>query len=200
MAELALAIIPLIVCTIENYSTVSKVVSRYRHFSDQADEFFGELDVQCKIFHTTVQLLLAPSVGDEQARRMMQDDNDAMWTDSDLDIYMTERFSGSNAPTVRNYLDLIQRQIAKLLEVGKSFGVVTEAVGRVSLLVVFFMIPGLTFEGREFVTQEIAATSWQEDQRRLLRTPYRRAAQDTQSSNKGLQSPGQANRASGREV
>ncbi|EXJ67421.1 uncharacterized protein A1O5_09434 [Cladophialophora psammophila CBS 110553] len=121
MAEFTLAVLPLVITALEHYSTVSRTISRYRNFSDQVQEFFAELDVQCKIFQTSVQLLLTPEVGDDQAVRMLQDENDRGWKDAQLDTYLSERFSGGTASAARNCLDLIRRQIVKLLEVSESF-------------------------------------------------------------------------------
>src|ERR1700761_1403088 len=133
MAELPLAIIPLVISAVEHYSDVTKAISRYRHFSDHIDEFFSELDVQCRIFQTSLQLLLTSAVGDEQAARMLRDENDVGWMDGDLDAYLSERFPDSTASTVRNCLRLIQRQLEKLLEVCKSFHGIAEKVEQVSV-------------------------------------------------------------------
>ncbi|OQV01731.1 hypothetical protein CLAIMM_07032 [Cladophialophora immunda] len=136
MAELALAVLPLVISALEHYSSVSRTISRYRKFSDKADEFFAELDVQCKIFQISVQLLLASEVGDEQAVRMLQDENDSGWKDAALDAFLSDRFSGGYASAATNCLELIRRQISKLLEVSESFKYVAAQVeedGRLSL-------------------------------------------------------------------
>ncbi|KIW97568.1 uncharacterized protein Z519_01152 [Cladophialophora bantiana CBS 173.52] len=52
---------------------------------------------------------------------MLQDENDSGWKDAQLDTYLSERLSGGTASAARNCLDLIRRQIVKLLEVSESF-------------------------------------------------------------------------------
>ena len=116
MAELSLAVLPLVISALEHFSTVRKAVSRYRTFSEYVDEFFAELDIHFRIFHTSVQLLLTAEVGDEQAVRMVADVDDVAWHDSDLDAHLSERFCHTSATSVRNCLFLIRQQIKKLLE------------------------------------------------------------------------------------
>lgn len=133
MAELTLAIIPLIVSAVKHYSDVSKAVSRYRHYSDHIDEFFSEVNVQCRIFQTSLQLLLASAVGDEQAASMLQDEKHLGWEDGDLDSYMSDRFPGANASAAKSCLDLIRRQTVKILDICRGFEEIVDEVEQVGI-------------------------------------------------------------------
>lgn len=117
MAELSLAIVPLVISALQHYSTVRQTISRYRNFSEHVEEFFAELDVQCRIFQTSVQLLLIAEVADGQATRMLENENDVGWTDPDLDAHLCKRFSSRNILSLKSSLFLIRRQIKKLLNV-----------------------------------------------------------------------------------
>ena len=163
MAELTLAIVPLVISAVEHYSDVSKAISRYRHFSDHIDEFFSELDVQCRIFQTSLQLLLASAVGDDQATRMLRDENDGGWTDSDLDVYMSERFPGHTASAVKSCLDLIERQLVKLLETCKSFQLIAETVEQVRVAISLSAVGQADLAGWENILEEESAPYRQED-------------------------------------
>ncbi|KAJ9615801.1 hypothetical protein H2200_001878 [Cladophialophora chaetospira] len=116
MAELTLAILPLVISALDHYTTVHRAVSRYQKFSQHVDEFAAQLRIQCGIFQTSVQLVLATEVGDEQAVHMLGDENDVAWNDSELDSQLSERFSPVTVAAVKDCLSLIQQKIQKLLE------------------------------------------------------------------------------------
>lgn len=131
MAELALAIVPLIISAVEHYSEVSTAISRFRHFSDEVDIFFAELHLQCGIFRTAVQLLLASAVGDEQAARMLHDETHLGWKDPDLDLLISQRFSDCAASVIA-CMKLVHRHIESLQDVSETFKDAIEEVDRVS--------------------------------------------------------------------
>lgn len=132
MAELTLAIVPLIISALDHYSTVRDTLSRYRNFSEYVEEFFAEFTVQCEIFKTSVQLLLTANVGDGQAARMLENENDAGWNDPDLDAYLCRRFSGEKT-LLRNSLFLIRLSIKRLLKVSDLLPDVTSKARIVSI-------------------------------------------------------------------
>jgi hypothetical protein len=132
MAELVLAIIPLVISAIEHYSDVKKGAARYRRFSDDIDDFFMELDSHCGIFKASVQLLLTSAVGSEEAARMVHNLEDTLWKDDKLDVCVSERLGGLLS-AAKSCLRLVHREGEKLSKVCNSYRFIALNVELVSL-------------------------------------------------------------------
>lgn len=134
MAEavsLVLAVAPLIVSAGEHFSSTAEALSRYKRFSDEVDDFFAELNVQCAIFRAAVQLLLASFVGDEQAAQMLLNGQHGGWKDPSLEFYLEERFSICSSAFMDS-LVLLRNRLVSLQKLSESFQHVVEDVNSVS--------------------------------------------------------------------
>jgi hypothetical protein len=130
MAELVLAVIPLVISAIEHFSEVKKSFRQYRHFSNTIDDFFSELDTYCGIFKSSVQILLMSAVGSEDAARMVQSLEDVGWQDDKLDMCVSERF-GSFLSAAKSCLRLIRREGEKLSRICTSYQHIAEEIEHV---------------------------------------------------------------------
>ena len=72
-AGLALAILPLIISSIENYENVSACFARFRHFAPEFNRFQLRLKAQKVIFDNECRLLLSNVVERETAEALFSD-------------------------------------------------------------------------------------------------------------------------------
>ena len=72
-AGLALAILPLIISSVENYENVSACFTRFRHFAPEVNPFQLSLKTQKVIFDNECRLLLSNVVERETAESLFSD-------------------------------------------------------------------------------------------------------------------------------
>ena len=86
IAGVVLGVIPCLVMAMDSYSTLNRLLKRYRNYRDGVYDLLECLETQEIIFSNETVLLLSPITGSRQAREMVQDHDHPAWKDLSTDI------------------------------------------------------------------------------------------------------------------
>ena len=94
-AGLVLAILPLLISTVEHYEDCLKPIQRLCQFTTQAQRFCKLFGIQKTIFRNQCQLLLQNVLEQEDAHKMMIDQKHPTWTDTKVSAQLEEQLDAS---------------------------------------------------------------------------------------------------------
>ena len=86
IGSIVLGVIPCLVMAMDSYSTLNRLLKRYRNYRDGVYDLLECLETQEVIFSNETVLLLSPITGLRQAREMVQDRDHPAWKDSSIDL------------------------------------------------------------------------------------------------------------------
>ena len=115
MAELVLAILPLIISVAEHYEECLAPIQRYLQFSKRVSRFQGRFEIQKTIFQNQCQFLLEEAVDREVAVQMLRDKTHPSWVSRDLDSKLVDQL-GVSKEACKTIIGEVQRILKRLEE------------------------------------------------------------------------------------
>jgi hypothetical protein len=85
VAGLVLGGLPIAIELAKSYRTLSRTYAKYRRCGEEVEEFKRRLKVEETTFCTEIQILLASSIGYEEANRVLTCESDGSPLDEDID-------------------------------------------------------------------------------------------------------------------
>jgi hypothetical protein len=117
---LVLAVLPLLVATVEHYDDVLRPFKRYKNFNSEIKRFKNELSSEQVIFHAESLLLLASITSYDVAAKMLEDRDHPSWKDFELEAKLA-KFLGSSCEACKNIVGLIDEDLSKIREESRFF-------------------------------------------------------------------------------
>ena len=111
--EIVLAILPLVVSTLEHYNDATTAYQRYKHYGNTLLELQESLKIRRTIFHNDVIILLTTVVSNNEALNMVDDHHHPNWMDNEVENALRHLLQTSFEPCV----DLISNLNRKLEEI-----------------------------------------------------------------------------------
>lgn len=133
---LVLAILPLLISTVEHYDDILRPFKRYKNYDFEIKKFKDELASERVIFHAESLLLLSSITSYDVATKMLEERDHPSWKDSNLESKLRE-FLGSSRDACENIISLIDNDLSKIREESQFFNtVICESSMPVSLPVI----------------------------------------------------------------
>jgi hypothetical protein len=133
---IVLAVLPLLISTIEHYDDALRPFKRYKNFDSELKRFKDELSSEKVIFHTESLLLLTSVTSYDIATKMLEERDHPSWKDSELEAKLSQ-WLGASRDACKNIIAVIEDDLKKIREESQFFDTVTcESSVPVSLLLI----------------------------------------------------------------
>ena len=119
-AGFVLAVLPLLISTIEHYDDVLSKFKRYKRVASEFRRFNDELVSEQVIFHPEALLLLASVTTYDIAASMLDDPEHPSWKDFELDVKLSQSL-GSSCSSCKRVVAIIEEDLKKIKEQFRMF-------------------------------------------------------------------------------
>lgn len=94
-AEVALALLPLLISAVEHFNDCFRPLIRYRKFTSELNRLQQLLKIQRAIFRNQCRILLENAVNQDVANRMLEERNHLSWFDAETEKLLLDQLGSS---------------------------------------------------------------------------------------------------------
>ncbi|MCJ1426288.1 hypothetical protein MMC29_004191 [Sticta canariensis] len=120
MAEVALAVLPLVISAIEHYKDCFRPLIRYRKFTSELDRFQQRLKIQKAIFRNQCRILLENAVHQDVASQMLEEHSHFLWCDAQTEELLVKQLGSSREACVA-VIELIDERLRGIEKESRGF-------------------------------------------------------------------------------
>lgn len=135
-AEVALALLPLLISAVEHYKDCFRPLIRYRKFTSELDRFQQRLKIQKAIFRNQCRILLENAVHQDVASQMLEERNHSLWCDARTEKLLVEQLGSSREACVA-VIELIDERLRGIEKESRSFETIVDREYRVIILFLY---------------------------------------------------------------
>lgn len=124
-AEVALALLPLLISAVEHYNDCFRPLIRYRKFTSELDRFQQRLKIQKAIFRNQCRMLLENAVSQDVANKMLQERNPLSWHNAETEKLLIKQLGFSTEACIA-VVELIEERLRDIEKESISFGAIVD--------------------------------------------------------------------------
>ncbi|MCJ1466393.1 hypothetical protein MMC07_005012 [Pseudocyphellaria aurata] len=112
-AEVALALLPLLISAVEHFNDCLRPITRYRKFTSELNRFQHLLKIQRTIFRNQCSILLENVVNQDAAKQMLEERNHLLWCDAETEKLLLDQLGSSREACIA-VVELIDDKLREL--------------------------------------------------------------------------------------
>lgn len=128
--EIVLAILPLVVSTLEHYSDATTAYQRYKHYGNTLLELQESLRIRRTIFHNDIIILLSTVVSKNEASNMVDDHRHPNWMDNEVESALRHLLQTSFEPCF-SLISNLNRKLEEIEAEEREFAKIVDQNSRV---------------------------------------------------------------------
>lgn len=135
-AEVALALLPLLISAVEHYKNCFRPLIRYRKFTSELDRFQQRLKIQKAIFRNQCRILLENVVHQDVASQMLEEKNHFLWCDAPTEKLLVQQLGSSGEACVA-VIELIDERLRGIEKESRGFENIVNQEHKVIILFLY---------------------------------------------------------------
>ena len=135
-AEVALAVLPLVISAIEHYKDCFRPLIRYRKFTSELDRFQRRLKIQKAIFRNQCRILLENAVHQDVASQMLEEHSHFLLCDAQTEKLLAKQLGSSREACVA-VIELIDERLRGIEKESSRFQTIVDEEYRVIILFLY---------------------------------------------------------------
>lgn len=135
-AELALALLPILISAVEHYSDCFRPLRRYHKFTSEIDHFLQRLKIQRAIFRNQCRILLLNAVDQDVASHMLEERDHPSWSDADTEKVLIEQLGSSREACIAA-IGLIDESLCDIARKIRGLGTIVDQEYQVMALFLY---------------------------------------------------------------
>lgn len=124
-AELALALLPILISAVGHYNDCFRPFTRYRKFASELDRFQQLLKIQKAIFRNQCRILLENAVSQDVASQMLAERDHLSWRDVETEKLLMEQLGSSREACIA-VIELIDKRLCGIEKESRGFGTIVD--------------------------------------------------------------------------